>query len=96
MITVLSKIVQDFVFTKVRNVSEILNTKYQNAMKESSTKIEELTQNVKKLNEQISTNKKTLENPQFKTLKKEYNSTLTLFVKLTKDVLYYSNFMAVV
>ena len=61
MITVLSKIVQDFVFTKVRNVSEILNTKYQNAMKESSTKIEELTQNVKKLNEQISTNKKTLE-----------------------------------
>ncbi|MCQ2820054.1 MAG: hypothetical protein MJ252_22535 [archaeon] len=61
MISVLSKIIQEFVFEKVKKVSEDLNEKYQNEKKESNAKIEELNTQIKKLTDQISSDKKTLE-----------------------------------
>ena len=58
LITILSKIFQEFVVSKLNKIGEELNTMYQNLSKENNINIEALKNQIKKLNEQIENNKK--------------------------------------
>ena len=57
LITILSKIFQEFVVSKLNKIGEELNTMYQNLSKENNINIEALKNQIKKLNEQIENNK---------------------------------------
>ena len=57
LITILSKIFQEFVISKLNKIGEELNTMYQNLSKENNINIEALKNKIKKLNEQIENNK---------------------------------------
>ena len=57
LITILSKIFQEFVVSKLNKIGEELNTMYQNSSKENNINIEALKNQIKKLNEQIENNK---------------------------------------
>ena len=57
LITILSKIFQEFVVSKLNKIGEELNTMYHNLSKENNINIEELKNQIKKLNEQIENNK---------------------------------------
>ena len=57
LITILSKIFQEFVVSKLNIIGEELNTMYQNLSKENNINIEALKNQIKKLNEQIENNK---------------------------------------
>ena len=57
LITILSKIFQEFVVSKLNKIGEELNIMYQNLSKENNINIEALKNQIKKLNEQIENNK---------------------------------------
>ena len=58
LITIISKILQEFVFLKLNKTIEELNNKYENYSKENNNDITKLKNEIMKLNEQIENNKK--------------------------------------
>ena len=60
LITILSKIFQEFVFDKLNQFGEKINDIYENYSKECNSNIENLNNNIKKLTDQIDSNKKLL------------------------------------
>ena len=83
LVSVLSKIFQEFVVNKLNKIGEQINSMYENVSKEYNTNIEELNNNIKKLNDQIDNNKKLLDDKNEE--KSETNrSFLELETKLDK------------
>ena len=58
LITIISKILQEFVFLKLNKTIEELNNKYENYSKENNNDITKMKSEIMKLNEQIENNKK--------------------------------------
>ena len=60
LLTILTKIFQQFVFEKLNDFGEKINSMYENYTKEYKNNIENLNNEIKKLNEQIDNNRKLL------------------------------------
>ena len=88
LITVLSKIFQDFVVTKLNNIGDKINEMYEQNSKELTTNINNLNNDIKKLNEQIDNNKKLLDdkNKEKSEVNKNYLELETKLDKLTREL----------
>ena len=83
LLTILSKIFQDFVFDKINKFGETINDIYENYTKECNTTIENLNNNIKKLTEQIDNNNRLL-NDKNKEKSEVNRSHLELETKIDK------------
>ena len=88
LITVLSKIFQDFVVAKLNDIGEKINEIYENNSKEFTNNINNLNNDIKKLNEQIDNNKKLLDdkNKEKSEANKNYLELETKLDKLTREL----------
>ena len=88
LITVLSKIFQDFVVAKLNDIGEKINDIYENNSKEFTNNITNLNNDIKKLNEQIDNNKKLLDdkNKEKSEANKNYLELETKLDKLTREL----------
>ena len=88
LITVLSKIFQDFVVAKLNDIGEKINNIYENNSKEFTNNITNLNNDIKKLNEQIDNNKKLLDdkNKEKSEANKNYLELETKLDKLTREL----------
>ena len=88
LITVLSKIFQNFVADKLNAIGEKINDIYENYSKECNSNIDNLNSNIKKLNEQIDNNKKLLDdkNKEKSEVNKNYLELETKLDKLNRDL----------
>ena len=88
LITVLSKIFQNFVADKLNTIGEKINDIYENYSKECNSNIDNLNSNIKKLNEQIDNNKKLLDdkNKEKSEVNKNYLELETKLDKLNRDL----------
>ena len=88
LITVLSKIFQNFVADKLNSIGEKINDIYENYSKECNSNIDNLNSNIKKLNEQIDNNKKLLDdkNKEKSEVNKNYLELETKLDKLNRDL----------
>ena len=88
LITVLSKIFQEFVVEKLNSIGEKINEIYEQNSKEFTSNINNLNNDIKKLNEQIDNNKKLLDdkNKEKSEANKNYLELETKLDKLTREL----------
>ena len=88
LITVLSKIFQDFVCAKLTTIGEKINDMYENSSKEYNSNLDNLNNNIQKLNEQIDNNKKLLDdkNKEKSEANKNYLELETKLDKMTREL----------
>ena len=88
LITVLSKIFQEFIVTKLNNIGEKINEIYEQNSKEFTNNINNLNNDIKKLNEQIDNNKKLIDdkNKEKSEANKNYLELETKLDKLTREL----------
>ena len=87
LITILTKIFQDFVCDKLKKIGEKINDMNENYSKESNSNIEDLNSEIKKLKEQIDNNKKLLDdtNKEKSEINKNFLELETKFEKLSRE-----------
>ena len=88
LVNVLSKIFQNFVADKLITIGDKINAIYENYSKECNTQIDDLNNNIKKLNDQIDNNKKLLndKNKEKSEVNKNYLELETKLDKLTREL----------